>query len=964
MHSDFIKNIYRAKEEHRLSIFVGAGVSKTADSNGKRFPDWAELINEFRETLGTDDENDYLKLAQLYYLKFGEFTYYEKLKSYFDIVMEPSIVHRLIIQAKPQHIITTNWDNLLEKEVYNSIGLYDKVVSDEDLTKSLLPNKLIKMHGDFEHHNIVFKEDDYLNYEYNFPLIANYIKGVLSTNSILFLGYSYNDSDLKRIVMWLKNNTKARPPMYLVTFSKNQYQMKYLENHGLTTIVLDDNFLGPTSSYSDRLASFLERIVNYRDDRESKKQTPTDYILNKLNGLGELNHILQSHVLKCLGNCGFIYGPNLVLLQFYDKTATHDYNEDSRKIYLEFTSQLATLDKNVISDKEKFKISEIFNILSRAGISGISLSEGNGGTNVGYIQTSYFSPSKTHSEINEIFNFEYPSPPSIHDPINNHLNKAILFLQYGDYRECLQVTDSALRLAVWQKKYPQLLIFAKNYKNIQLYMPKSLSDDSKKDSIPTTKSVISSLFKDVSEYFSSFPYKIQKELYFFYEALDDNYCKAESYKAFIALDKELKAQEIRERGGFSFSNTEFKAQCTHKNILYFFLGNGIAANLTPGFCDLNKSYVKASFSRQTRSEIIRLEHHEIYSLIAFFSTSELRELLSKYFKKDNNITLSISNEHIDTLLSKTLCNLLDASRKNKKPSFQSYLFNLIYLFSYIKLTPAQIDLILKSIKEIINSSSYGIEIYDALNTFLGLQHNLFSAQFNEGEITSIIELIVLKFSRGSATGYDRLALEYHTPRNLYVVAEKHNFLFKDTSKIHRLIAELKITSLDNQYNLSKGLLILLYNIGDENVKGILTSYFNELNFAVLNNPTFEGVKLHLFLIVNDIIQPQDCDISVLEHFMENGGREIEPYRFIGEFESLINFLSINKGLKQYGELLSKLNPQHQSMLNDVTNDINQQGLTEKGNSFSKAEAEITKEDDTSPREKAESPKEDDSSGSK
>lgn len=66
----------------------------------------------------------------------------------------------------------------------------------------------------------VFKEDDYLQYSQNFPLVENYIKGIFSTCTIVFLGYSYSDYDLKQIVSWISNISKATP--------KNIYSKKHL----------------------------------------------------------------------------------------------------------------------------------------------------------------------------------------------------------------------------------------------------------------------------------------------------------------------------------------------------------------------------------------------------------------------------------------------------------------------------------------------------------------------------------------------------------------------------------------------------------------------------------------------------------------------------------------------------------------------------------------------------------------
>ena len=170
----YIQTIISANNDNSLAIFVGAGISKSSEINFLKLPSWNDLIEGFKADLEIDDETDYLKIAQLYYLAFGEFTYYKKLKEYFPEHISPSIIHKLIFDINPHVIITTNWDNLLEKTIEEYAYIYDVVCSDNDLVKSSLQNKLIKMHGDLKNHNIVFKEDDYLKYNLIFPLVENF----------------------------------------------------------------------------------------------------------------------------------------------------------------------------------------------------------------------------------------------------------------------------------------------------------------------------------------------------------------------------------------------------------------------------------------------------------------------------------------------------------------------------------------------------------------------------------------------------------------------------------------------------------------------------------------------------------------------------------------------------------------------------------------------------------------------
>lgn len=81
-HNVHIKNIKQANEDDRLAIFVGAGISISSNTDYIKLPLWNDLITELKSDLMINEELDYLKLAQLYYLEFGEQTYNQTLKKY------------------------------------------------------------------------------------------------------------------------------------------------------------------------------------------------------------------------------------------------------------------------------------------------------------------------------------------------------------------------------------------------------------------------------------------------------------------------------------------------------------------------------------------------------------------------------------------------------------------------------------------------------------------------------------------------------------------------------------------------------------------------------------------------------------------------------------------------------------------------------------------------------------------
>lgn len=215
-----IDSIVTAQENDNLTVFIGAGFSKFSETATIKFPSWGELMIALKNDLNTK-ETDFLKIAQLYYLEFGEYKLYQKLREFVPLHAEPSDLHLQVFQLlKPKYVITTNWDNLLEKTVSSNGLFYDVIKTEADLIKSNLPKKLIKVHGSFDTHNIVFKEDDYLNYSINNPIFDNFLKHILSTTIVLFLGYSYNDSNLKQVIKWIEKKFRSFPTEIFVAKRK------------------------------------------------------------------------------------------------------------------------------------------------------------------------------------------------------------------------------------------------------------------------------------------------------------------------------------------------------------------------------------------------------------------------------------------------------------------------------------------------------------------------------------------------------------------------------------------------------------------------------------------------------------------------------------------------------------------------------------------------------------------------
>lgn len=260
-HKEFIAtsidNIRKAHNENYLSIFAGAGISANSD-----LPEWRDLINELKKLLYGNDEKDedYLVLAEKFYNQFGENFYYQTLKSLIPDNAKTNDLHLEIVKLNIKNLITTNWDNLFEQAINEEGRFFNIIKSDVDIGSSTGFAKFIKMHGSLDKNNIVFKEQDYLEYSNNFPLIENYIKGVFSTDTVILLGYSLSDQNVKQIISWVNSCSKSVKPIYFIKTAKefDRVEFEFYKNKNIHILYTQELF--GERGHFEELLSFLKEI--------------------------------------------------------------------------------------------------------------------------------------------------------------------------------------------------------------------------------------------------------------------------------------------------------------------------------------------------------------------------------------------------------------------------------------------------------------------------------------------------------------------------------------------------------------------------------------------------------------------------------------------------------------------------------------------------------------------------------
>ena len=278
-------------EKGKLIVFVGAGVSKNSG-----LPDWKELIKDYAEYRGIKEftSKEYLTIPEEVFERYGSLKYYEIAEKRFSGKYFPNSIHRILKEMDLTYIITTNYDTLIEDEIKN----LQVVSKDEDLPYTSSNKMLIKMHGDFKNKNIVLKKSDYDNYEKNFQLISTLIKGLFTTNTILFIGYSYNDTNVQQIMNWIKEILKEETrKAFLVEFTEkddkeeengeqiNRISLKLLTKNN-DEILYADKKGRVDYDYEKTLTEFLLNIYN---EKENVRQEKNFEIYKNLNYLTEHN---------------------------------------------------------------------------------------------------------------------------------------------------------------------------------------------------------------------------------------------------------------------------------------------------------------------------------------------------------------------------------------------------------------------------------------------------------------------------------------------------------------------------------------------------------------------------------------------------------------------------------------------------------------------------------------------------
>jgi hypothetical protein len=256
--SEHFRSLARSLTDKRVILFVGSGFSLNAEHRNpslqNTMQDWSGLVEGMVNRIWESQESvpgniTFPEIIQRYQDLYGKS---ERNRIIREAIAanehKPGDLHRYLFNKSKwpwQAIVTTNIDNLIEQTFGEFMQAYTAVVSSHDFPK-IQGTPVIKIHGTFDDEKSwIFSEDEYLSFEHEKRGFVVKLQQLFLEFTCLFVGYSLNDPDFKRIYHWVgrelsDQNSSPRRNAYAFIKNPDPAMRKYWDAKSLVLIEEDD----------------------------------------------------------------------------------------------------------------------------------------------------------------------------------------------------------------------------------------------------------------------------------------------------------------------------------------------------------------------------------------------------------------------------------------------------------------------------------------------------------------------------------------------------------------------------------------------------------------------------------------------------------------------------------------------------------------------------------------------------
>ncbi len=315
--SEDINPLYESLRQGRLAILAGSGISREHPSC---IPTWKGMIKEFSKmfrelTISKEKKTELLKIAdqvdaslkegdmelirlasilkkQIQRLGLNNITTakigYSNWVTKMFLAKEENEYHKAIIKTNYKHVLTTNYDILLELAASrlgyegfegNSFSFRDEVnimkAIQNNLSSIIHIHGIVKGSGDID--ELIFTKEDYNNIVYNkYPGLSFALRMIFTTCPVLFVGYGASDPHLEEVfeelnTMYPKNeeelvNDKEHcikypvfPYSYLLCRKDQEMLQNYKSDYRINLITYDNH--NQVKEFLIKLSKINPRVI-------------------------------------------------------------------------------------------------------------------------------------------------------------------------------------------------------------------------------------------------------------------------------------------------------------------------------------------------------------------------------------------------------------------------------------------------------------------------------------------------------------------------------------------------------------------------------------------------------------------------------------------------------------------------------------------------------------------------------
>lgn len=193
---------------------------------------------------------------------------------------------------------TTNYDDVIEQSLEKQGKKYQKIVKSEDFKYHKFEREvtIYKMHGDKDSpDDVVLTKKDYQTYDIERNVFTKLLSVELIRKTFVFIGFSFNDPNLERILSIAKQSLKGKAPQTHYCFMRRVQLMDYLDKknklnrENIKQYIQDKNYqeLRMTAMAQDGILTIL--INSYEEITLMLQYLYNNYITNNVFISGGIN---------------------------------------------------------------------------------------------------------------------------------------------------------------------------------------------------------------------------------------------------------------------------------------------------------------------------------------------------------------------------------------------------------------------------------------------------------------------------------------------------------------------------------------------------------------------------------------------------------------------------------------------------------------------------------------------------